>query len=115
LTFVSATPSPGAYDDATGLWTVGHLDNGATVTLEVTATMAVSAAVVNVAQVQEVNEADSDSTPGNNEPDEDDQASAAVSTCAGWQLPIHLSAGQSTDDLVAGMSSCATLGYDANF
>jgi uncharacterized repeat protein (TIGR01451 family) len=37
LTFVSATPSQGAFDPTTGLWTVGTLANGATATLQVSA------------------------------------------------------------------------------
>ncbi|OIP07187.1 MAG: hypothetical protein AUJ96_07975 [Armatimonadetes bacterium CG2_30_66_41] len=114
LTFVSATQSQGAYEETTGLWTLGSLDSGASAALTVTAAVAVSAAVVNVSQVQAVNEADPDSTPANDAPGEDDQDSAAVNACAGWQLPIHLSAGQTTDDLIAGMSDCATGGYDAN-
>jgi uncharacterized repeat protein (TIGR01451 family) len=37
LTFVSATPSSGTYDSATGVWTVGTLSSGATSTLSIAA------------------------------------------------------------------------------
>jgi uncharacterized repeat protein (TIGR01451 family) len=39
LTFVSATPSQGSYASATGVWTVGAINNGATATLQVVMTV----------------------------------------------------------------------------
>ena len=39
LTFVSATPSQGTYDSATGVWTVGTVATGAPQTLTITATV----------------------------------------------------------------------------
>ncbi|PHP64624.1 hypothetical protein CSC94_23365 [Zhengella mangrovi] len=39
LTFVSATPSAGTYDSATGVWTIGDVVNGTPVTLDLTATV----------------------------------------------------------------------------
>jgi len=35
LTFVSDTPSQGSYNDVSGIWTVGTVSNGVTVTLEI--------------------------------------------------------------------------------
>jgi len=49
LAFVSATPSQGSYDDATGLWTVGALANGATATLDITATVLLPGSLTNTA------------------------------------------------------------------
>jgi uncharacterized repeat protein (TIGR01451 family) len=43
VTFVSASPSNGAYDAATGVWTIGNLAAGASATLTITATVAASA------------------------------------------------------------------------
>lgn len=78
LTFVSATPSQGTYDQTTGVWTVGSINSAGTATLTVTATVTTSAAKTNTAQVTAVNQFDSDSTPNNNVGTEDDQASATV-------------------------------------
>ncbi|MCA9201868.1 MAG: DUF11 domain-containing protein, partial [Planctomycetales bacterium] len=78
LTFVSATPSQGTYDAATGLWTVGSLAPGATVTLQVTATVVTGGPKTNTAQVSAVDQFDVDSTPNNNVPAEDDQDAALV-------------------------------------
>lgn len=41
FTFVSATPSAGTYNNATGVWTIGALANGATANLILTGTVAV--------------------------------------------------------------------------
>lgn len=49
LAFVSATPSQGSYDDATGLWTVGALANGAAATLDITATVLLPGSLTNTA------------------------------------------------------------------
>jgi uncharacterized repeat protein (TIGR01451 family) len=61
LTFVSATPSTGTYNNATGLWTLGTLPNTAgqnAATLQIVATMASSTAVTNTAQLSGVSELD---------------------------------------------------------
>ncbi len=49
LTFVSANPSVGTYNDTTGVWTVGALANSATQTLQIVARVATGDAVVNTA------------------------------------------------------------------
>ncbi len=49
LTFVSATPSQGTYDSASGLWTVGALADGASATLQISATVTQPGAIVNTA------------------------------------------------------------------
>ena len=78
LTFVSSTPSQGSYVAGTGIWTVGTVNSGATATLAITATAATSGAKVNTAELTDVDQFDSDSTPGNAVGTEDDQASATV-------------------------------------
>lgn len=78
LTFVSSTPSVGSYNSATGAWTVASLANGANATLQIVATVATSGAKTNTAQVTAADQFDSDSTPNNNNGQEDDQASAAL-------------------------------------
>jgi uncharacterized repeat protein (TIGR01451 family) len=50
LTFVSAAPSQGVYVPASGMWMIGTLANGATATLQVTATVAAVGPIVNNAE-----------------------------------------------------------------
>lgn len=78
LTFVSSAPSVGTYNQATGVWTIPSLTNGSSATLQVTATVTTSTVKVNTAQVTAADQFDIDSTPNNNNANEDDQASATV-------------------------------------
>jgi uncharacterized repeat protein (TIGR01451 family) len=78
LTFVSSNPSQGTYVSATGVWTVGTINSTASATLEIVATATSSGVKVNTAEVVDVDQADSDSTPDNGVGTEDDQASATV-------------------------------------
>src|SRR5262249_19773605 len=64
LTFVSATPSQGTYNAATGVWTVGTVTTAVPQTLLITATVAGSAARTNTATVTASDQADP--VPGNN-------------------------------------------------
>ncbi|MEQ8995170.1 MAG: DUF11 domain-containing protein [Coleofasciculus sp. B1-GNL1-01] len=79
LTFSSANPSQGSYDSNTGIWSVGNLNNGASATLALTGTVN-NLPIANTAQVSASDQPDPDSTPGNNEPNEDDQASLNLPT-----------------------------------
>jgi uncharacterized repeat protein (TIGR01451 family) len=78
LTFVSATPSQGTFDPATGIWAVGTVPGNSTARLQITATLTASGVVRNVAEITGSAEPDPDSTPGNNNPDEDDQTTASL-------------------------------------
>lgn len=78
LTFVSATPSVGSFDGATGVWSIPSLASGSSVTLQIVATVNTSAPVTNTAQVTAADQDDPDSTPNNNDPNEDDQASITI-------------------------------------
>ncbi|MDI6644929.1 MAG: carboxypeptidase regulatory-like domain-containing protein [Methanobacteriaceae archaeon] len=51
LSFVSATPSQGSYNPATGIWNIGNLNNGATATLQLFATITATGQINNVASV----------------------------------------------------------------
>ena len=51
LSFVSASPSLGSYDDATGAWTIGTLLNAQSATLTLEATVTVAGAITNRALV----------------------------------------------------------------
>ncbi|NJM05099.1 DUF11 domain-containing protein [Candidatus Gracilibacteria bacterium] len=74
LTFVSATPSQGTYNNTTGLWVVGTLTNGARASLVVTAVVAQRGLLENEAEVTKSDKPDPDSRPGNRVPSEDDIA-----------------------------------------
>ncbi|MFK7888566.1 MAG: DUF11 domain-containing protein, partial [Gammaproteobacteria bacterium] len=73
LTYVS-DDSGGDYDAGTGVWTVGTLAAGASTVLQITATVNAAGDYLNTAELTAANELDPDSTPGNNDPTEDDQA-----------------------------------------
>ncbi len=78
LTFVSADASTGSYDETTGLWTIGDLNAGDIETLDITVTVQGVGPYTNVAEVTNSDQPDSDSTPDNNIPGEDDQDAAMV-------------------------------------
>ncbi len=78
VSFISAAPSQGSYDSASGVWTVGTVSGGASVSLQLAATVNTSSAVTNTAQVSRVDQPDPDSTPNNNIPTEDDQSSITL-------------------------------------
>jgi uncharacterized repeat protein (TIGR01451 family) len=69
-TYVSSTVTQGAYVSGTGVWTVGAVNNGASATLTITATVLASGSYTNNAQVTAATQADSDSTPGDNAGDD---------------------------------------------
>lgn len=80
LTFVSSTPSQGSYAQGTGIWTVGNLNAGSNATLQIVATVTTAGAKTNLAAVSAADQADSDSTPGNQgaTPGEDDTDTIVV-------------------------------------
>lgn len=78
LAFLSAMASQGSYDAASGVWNVGTLQVGQSATLTLVTLVTETGLYSNSAQVSLANELDADSTPGNNDPNEDDQDSADV-------------------------------------
>jgi LPXTG-site transpeptidase (sortase) family protein len=76
--YVSHLASQGTYNSGTGLWNINNLAVNQTVSLQITATVLVTGSYVNTAEITAANEFDPDSTPGNNDPNEDDQASVSV-------------------------------------
>jgi len=63
-TYVSSSPA-GLYNPATGVWTVGNVNVGATAMLSITATIDDFNDIVNVAEILAADQPDIDSTPGN--------------------------------------------------
>lgn len=80
LFYISSTPSVGAYNSGTGIWTIGSVASGASPTLQLVARIDSLGALTNTAQVSASDQPDPDSTPNNNNPAEDDQASASLLT-----------------------------------
>ncbi|TWT53953.1 Large cysteine-rich periplasmic protein omcB precursor [Rubripirellula amarantea] len=78
--FDNAIVSQGAYDAATGLWTVGQVEDGGTATLRLVATVGNVRSAINRAEVTAVDQVDLDSTPGNGVAAEDDDAQVALET-----------------------------------
>ena len=99
-TFVSFTSSQGAYTSAgagaapactaTGMWCVGTLNNGASATLTIKATVTGTTPITNWAQVAYVDQTDPNSTPGTAVPPtpagQDDQASATITPSPDLQV-----------------------------
>jgi uncharacterized repeat protein (TIGR01451 family) len=78
LTYVS-DDGGGAYDPATGVWTIGDLAVNASVQLSFVVTVDAVGEFTNVAEVTAANEEDADSTPGNGtDNSEDDWDDATV-------------------------------------
>ena len=80
LTFVSANPSTGNFNNGTGIWAVSSLSNGAIATLQITATVNVASPVTNTVSVTGSDQ--TDPTPGNN------QGSATVPSAGNPRLRL---------------------------
>lgn len=76
-TYVS-DDSGGTYSSANGLWNVGTIANGSSVALNIATQVNASGNYTNTAEVIAVIQSDPDSTPGNNDPAEDDQAEQSI-------------------------------------
>ncbi|MEQ9105738.1 MAG: SdrD B-like domain-containing protein [Rhodothermales bacterium] len=72
-TFVSASTASGSFNNGTKVWSPANLAPGASVTLTINATSTATSTVENCAEVMTANEPDVDSTPGNDDANEDDQ------------------------------------------
>ncbi len=94
LSYVSASVSAGSFEEDTLTWTIGDLAVGATVSMDLVVRVdEYQETFENIAEVMEHNEQDSDSTPGNNKPEEDDQDSAII-------FPIEVEASSTIGDFV---------------
>ncbi len=78
LTLVSSTPSSGTYAPSTGIWTLASLATSTTATLRLVATVNSTVPITNTSEVIAVDQPDPNSTPGNGDPNEDDQASVTI-------------------------------------
>jgi uncharacterized repeat protein (TIGR01451 family) len=78
LSYLSDIPSQGTYNNLTGIWTVNTLANGTFATLQITAQVTGTGVITNIAQVNASDCYDPDSTPDNDDPEEDDQESSTL-------------------------------------
>lgn len=78
LTFVSATATQGTYDNATGLWTVGAVAQGANPALSIVATVTGAGPITNVAEISASDQYDPNSRPNNNNATENDYSSVTL-------------------------------------
>jgi uncharacterized repeat protein (TIGR01451 family) len=78
LGFNSAMPSQGTYNNESGIWTVGTLAAPGKATLQIKARARGRGTVTNTAEVSASDQIDPNSTPGNNIPTENDQASVSL-------------------------------------
>ncbi|MBD2547856.1 DUF7507 domain-containing protein [Planktothricoides raciborskii] len=83
LTFVSAASNQGSYDPSTGVWDAGNLRDGLSTPLTITAIVNSGGSITTTAEITATGQADPDSTPGNNNPAEDDQASVSLNGSGG--------------------------------
>jgi uncharacterized repeat protein (TIGR01451 family) len=68
----------GTYDSLTGIWNVGNIRDNLSRTLTLNVAVDSSDTVEVIAELTSVTESDPDSTPGNNNPEEDDRAVARL-------------------------------------
>ena len=92
LSYVSALPTQGNYDSSTGIWTVGTVPNHGNATLSVVALVIGQGVKTNTAQVGASDQYDPNSTPGNSNPSEDDQASVEVTPLSSLAGSVFLDA-----------------------
>jgi uncharacterized repeat protein (TIGR01451 family) len=78
LTFVSSSPQQGSYDAVLGIWDVGNIAKDNQAFIDIVTKVTSGGSLFNTAEIIAVAETDPDSTPNNNNPNEDDQASITL-------------------------------------
>ena len=78
LSFVSSSTVSGTYNQAIGVWDIGSIPAAANAILTITVTPTSTQMITNTAEVIAADQPDADSTPDNNDPNEDDQDSVLI-------------------------------------
>ena len=78
LTFVSSSPQQGSYDAVSGIWNAGNIAKDNQAFIDIVTKVTFGGSLSNTAEIIAVAETDPDSTPNNNNPNEDDQASVTL-------------------------------------
>lgn len=76
--YVSNTPSSGNYNQSNGAWVVGGIAAGQSVTLQILALVLPTGDYNNIAELTGLDQRDSDSSPANNNLQEDDQSELVI-------------------------------------
>ncbi|MFB2894112.1 beta strand repeat-containing protein [Aerosakkonemataceae cyanobacterium BLCC-F50] len=100
FTQVSINPSVGSYDSGSGIWSLPNLGSGSNATLTFSGkigNLPPDAVLTNAAEVIAVDEADPDSTPGNNVLTEDDQDEVQLTVEADLMLKTEVSKNPTPD------------------
>ena len=113
-TFVSSTPSQGTYVSDTGLWTIGNINPASSVNLQIVATVRATGPYANTAQVITATESDPDSTPNNNAPLEDDQATNTPTPSPRIDLSATKTVSSATPAVGSDVTFTVTLANAAN-
>ena len=79
LKYISSSATKGTYSGQTFLWDIGDLKAGESVKLTIKTKVVEEGVWYNTAQISKMNELDADSTPGNNDEDEDDLDRVCIS------------------------------------
>ncbi len=108
MAFVSSTPTQGAYDSTTGIWTIGSVASGSNATLVLNARATTAGAKVNVAEITAADQFDPDSKVNNGPVTEDDRASVTV-TPAIADLSIRKVVNDATPDVGDNVTFTITL------
>ena len=90
-TFVQAETTRGGYSNTTGLWTIGAISPGESLTLRLELVIKSTGEFDNYAQVYASSTPDPDSTPGNDSQTEDDDAFVFMGTFADLSLSMTAS------------------------
>ncbi|MDZ7723226.1 MAG: SdrD B-like domain-containing protein [candidate division KSB1 bacterium] len=111
LTLVSSSATQGSYNSSTDIWTVGTVANGATgtLTLTVSADDEYDLPIENTAEVSASDEYDPDSTPGNGDPDEDDQDDSNITSVKYADLQLTKAVDEATPYLGSQVTFTLTL------
>ena len=112
LSFISASSNQGSYDPTTGIWEVGNIRDGISTSLNVVAKVDIAGSFVNSAEITSVDQADPDSTPGNNIMEEDDQSEVIFST-KGIDNNKDVILGTPNDDNISGTNLAETISGEA--
>jgi uncharacterized repeat protein (TIGR01451 family) len=107
--FVSDIPSQGTYDDVTGIWTVGTINALGSANLQITVTVLATGPYANTAQVSAATETDPDSTPNNNDPAEDDQATVTPTPAGSADLSVTKTVDNSTPTIGSNITFTVTV------
>ena len=78
LSFVRANAALGNYNSTTGIWNAGNIRDGVRTSLTITALVEDAGSITNQAEITFTDQEDSDSTPGNGDPIEDDFAAVTI-------------------------------------